>query len=235
MWRRSCTDTRDKDAAPVGSSKNPIGDMMVKISMCEANNIPFANFAVGSPSFEPPDAVLKAFYSVTANTAPGSFTYTNPAGVLELRKLIASEVVGPKQGHVAVSARNIILTPGAQTALVNVSHSILSKKDAVVLTAPIYTYFKRNVELCRGVCHIADCNPSSFDINVKSLIKAMKKAGKHMKAIMLCSPGNPSGNVIQEKALQEIICHVNAHRQKFNRRVWIVMDHTYWIKWLAVS
>jgi len=221
-----------KDALSGNSGKDYISESLAKISMLKAKNIPFANFAAGSPTFEPPDEFMNAFSSIAANRTPGNFTYTSAAGLPKLRELIASEVVSPKQGSVTVSSSNVVITPGAQSALVNVLYSIVSPKDAVVLTSPIYPFFKTNVEMFGGLCHIANCDPISFDIDIKSLVKALKKGGTRTKAIILCSPCNPSGKVIQEGKLREIVRHLNTHCQNFNTKVWIVMDHTYWnITW----
>jgi len=225
------------------SSKNPIGDMLVKMSKCEAEGVMFANFAIGSPSFKPPASFLKALSSsvdVACNQGSenectkNSFMYTHPAGAMRLRDLIASEVVSPRQGGVQVSANNVVITPGAQSALVCTLHTILSPKDAVVLTRPIYPYFKTNVEMWGGVCHFADCDAHTLDIDMDSLQKAMKRGGKRLKALMLCSPGNPSGKVIEKSQLQGITRLANAHCKKYKTKVWIVMDHTYWnITWNA--
>mmetsp|Transcript_59704 Transcript_59704/g.69786 ORF Transcript_59704/g.69786 Transcript_59704/m.69786 type:complete len:713 (-) Transcript_59704:335-2473(-) len=217
--------------------KNPIGDMLVKISKCQSEGIQIANLAVGSPSFEPPASFLKIFSSVVesgCNRKCGSFMYTNPAGTLKLREGIASEVVGPRQGDVMVFPENIVVTAGAQSALVNVLRSILSPKDTVVLTLPFYPDFKRTVEMWGGVCYYAesDCDPRLLDINIKSLAMTMRRGGKCLKALMLCSPGNPSGKVIQKELLSNIVCLVKAHCKKYQTKVWIVLDHTYWnITW----
>lgn len=95
-----------------------------------------------------------------------------------------------------------------------------------------YPYFKTAVETCGGVCHYADCDPRSSDIDIASLSKAMRRGGRRLKALMLCSPCNPSGRVIQKELLDDIVCLVYAHCKKHKTRVWILVDHTYWnITW----
>lgn len=120
IWRGN--DGR-KSGARASGGKNPIGDMQVQMSKCAAEGLPMANLAVGSPPFAPPAAFLEAFSSVTeaaCRPESRSFAYTEPAGTPELRGLIASEVVGPRQGDVTVAGDNVVVTAGAQSAFVNV-------------------------------------------------------------------------------------------------------------------
>ena len=214
---------------------NPISDMLAKMAKCQSEGKLIVNFAVGSPPFDPPAALLQTYSSLVkgaCNSSSGNFMYTDPAGTLKLRELIASEVVSPRQGDVAVSASNVIVTSGAQCALVSVLKSILSPKDGVVITTPAYPFFSKNVEMWGATCHYANADPHTLDVDMGSIARAMRRGGRGLRALMLCSPSNPSGKVMSKQLLEDVTSVVKGHCKKYGTKVWIIMDHTYWnITW----
>ena len=233
IWRKKNAQSKENIKEV---EKSPIGEMLTTLAKRQREKKVIANLAVGNPTFEPPRPFLNAFQKTIVeackeqgeSNGPGMFRYTPPEGLAPLRDLIAKEVGRRQNMHhlEEVQAKHIVMTAGAQSALGNVLRSILSPKHVVVLHKPIYPYFKIFIDTWHGDCEFADCD-DDFNIEVGSMKKAMDRAGAELKAILLCSPGNPSGKIISNEVMKEIVLLAQEHSKRHKSRVWLVMDNTY--------
>ena len=93
-------------------------------------NLPI--LAAGNPNIEPPREILESLKNHCNATfegdACGLFKYTRPAGLIQLRKKIADEV-GRWQGVSDLCEDHVIMTPGAQSAIVSVYEALLQPGD----------------------------------------------------------------------------------------------------------
>ena len=215
----------------IENESSPIFKMLKIASNREERGQPVLNFAVGNPSLEPPAAVLHSMAKVTAlsngNKRKGVYKYTNPSGLLPLREYIASEI-GDWQQNPSLTADNVILTPGAQSGIVNILQALLLEGDTVLVQTPYYPDFLSMVELWG--CHVGKINfdDKSFDLSLESIKQLTEKSGDRLRVMLLCSPSNPTGKVLGKSTIDSIIEIISEHSKKHKRDVWLVMDHTYW-------
>ena len=189
---------------------------------------------VGNPSVEPPEAFRRALRKVVLESTednqelrtPGRFKYTSPAGLNDLRQLLADHI-GPSLGARSLTSDHIVITPGAQSALVNACKTLIEPDDVAILHKPVYPEFKNAVETWQGTCSYVSCD-ANFDLDLDVLRTRLHQAGKRAKMIILCSPGNPSGKIISEAATRKIAAAVQEHRSRYDTPLWIVFDYTYW-------
>ena len=122
--------------------------------------------------------------------------YGHHLGKPELRELIVSE-------YPAIKADDILLTAGAAAALFIVATSLLSSKDHLIVVRPNYA---TNIETPRAIgCEIdfVDLNfETGFQLDV-SLIQFLIKP--NTKYISITTPHNPTGTVISEQTLLQLI------------------------------
>ncbi len=137
--------------------------------------------------------------------------YGNHLGKPELRELIVSET--------SLSPENVLITPGAATALFMVATSLLNKGDHMVVAKSNYA---TNIETPRAIG--ADIsyldmrfeNGYTLDLNeLESLIRP------DTRLVSLTYPHNPTGALIDEATLRKIIQIV----EKKNTR--LLFDETY--------
>ena len=189
---------------------------------------------VGNPTIEPPESFRRAFRKVVLESTednpelrtPGRFKYTSPAGLYELRQLLADHI-GPSLGARSITSGHIVITSGAQSALVNACKTLIKPGDVAILNKPVYPEFKNAVEMWQGTCSYVSCN-ANFDLDLDVLRTRLHQAGKLAKMIILCSPGNPSGKIIPEAAMRRIAAVAQEHRSCYGTPLWIVFDYTYW-------
>ena len=127
--------------------------------------------------------------------------YTLWAGIPELRQAIASKL--ERQNHYTIDPeREVIVTSGAQEALVTVLMSLLDAGDNVLTPSPHYGVYGE-VALMMGaeLIPVETSLESNFTIDVEALAAAITPK---TKALIIVTPNNPTGTVIPEETLRQI-------------------------------
>lgn len=215
----------------IQNEPSPIFKMLTIASLREERGQPVLNFSVGNPSLEPPSAILESMAKIVAHSCEtkqkGLYKYTNPSGLLPLREHIAAEI-GDWQQVPSLNANNVILTPGAQSGIVNILQTLLIQGDTVLIQTPFYPDFLGMVELWGCNVGKIEFDEDSFDLNLQSIVELAEAAGERLRVILLCSPSNPTGKILDKDAIERVVKIASEHSQKYKRDVWLVMDHTYW-------
>ena len=153
------------------------------------------DFTIGEPDFVSSQGVKDAACEAITN---GKEKYTENAGVIELRKLI-SEDLQKRNGRYYDPIKQIIITPGAMGALYLAFSVILNKGDEVILSNPTWTNYKHQIEMNDGIAVFVDAGEDNdFIIETEKIEKAISK---HTKAILINSPANPTGGVLDRSTL----------------------------------
>lgn len=115
---------------------------------------------------------------------------TPPRGLVRLRELLA-EVVG-RTGRAIDPERGLVVTNGAMHALALVFRSLLSPGDEVVVPAPCY-FFEGPIRAAGGMPVYVPATPDDgWRWDVEAIGRAV---GARTRALLLCTPGNPTGYV----------------------------------------
>ncbi len=165
----------------------------------------------GQPSTGAPAPALEAVSEVLHTDALG---YTEVVGDRELREIIAnwhSETYG-----VTTNADNVIITTGSSGGFVNAFLACLDAGDTVALPRPGYPAY-RNILESLG-CKIVDmvCDASTRFQPTADMLDELKP-----DAVMVTSPGNPTGTIIDPEELERIAkwCDDNG--------AWLISDEDY--------
>lgn len=130
--------------------------------------------------------------------------YSFPEGIVELRKLIAAKLARDN-GITADPMGEIVVTVGSSGAFACTIMALLNPGDGIVLFEPYYGYHL-NASLMAGLKpQFVSLAPPNFEIDEVRLRAAIQP---NTRAIVLCSPSNPSGRMYGERALQilERVC-----------------------------
>jgi aspartate/methionine/tyrosine aminotransferase len=159
------------------------------------------NLSIGQPDFPVPDAVKKAAIDAINNDQNG---YTLSQGIVALRERIArdlSEDLGyPATIGTPSSDTGIIATVGTSGALFLALMAILSPGDEVVLPDPYFVAYPSMVKILGGVPRLCDTYPD-FRMTAARLEPLLTS---RTKAVIIDSPGNPSGVVMPRRDCEEI-------------------------------
>lgn len=155
-------------------------------------------FGVGEPDFEPPSFVLEAARDALTK---GVSKYTAVSGIAPLKEAICkrtAEVRGwaPKPSQVTVSC-------GAKHALFNLAVALYEPGDEVVIPAPYWVSYPEQVKMVGATpVHVATDEASGFKMSPEAFEKAL---GPKTKAVILCTPSNPTGSAYTEGELRALV------------------------------
>ncbi|PFR29366.1 aromatic amino acid aminotransferase [Bacillus cereus] len=156
------------------------------------------SLGVGEPDFVTPWHVRQA---CIRSLEEGYTAYTANAGLLELRREIAKYL--QKQFHVSYDPNEeIIVTVGASQALDVAMRAIVNPSDEVIIIEPSFVSYAPLVTLAGGVpVSVATSLENAFKIQPEQIEAAITTK---TKAILLCSPNNPTGALLNREELEKL-------------------------------
>ncbi|WP_410985207.1 aminotransferase [Bacillus cereus] len=156
------------------------------------------SLGVGEPDFVTPWHVRQA---CIRSLEEGYTAYTANAGLLELRQEIAKYL--QKQFHVSYDPNEeIIVTVGASQALDVAMRAIVNSGDEVIIIEPSFVSYAPLVTLAGGVpVPVATSLESAFKVQPEQIEAAISTK---TKAILLCSPNNPTGALLNRDELEKL-------------------------------
>ncbi len=153
------------------------------------------NLGQGFPDFSM-NETLPAL--VTKAMADGHNQYVHMNGLPLLREVIAAKVKKLYNADVNPTDE-ITITPGATYALYTALTAILQPGDEVIVFEPAYDCYIPQIELSGAVAVTIPLTANSYKID-KELIRS--KINSKTKAIIINSPHNPSGAVLEEDDME---------------------------------
>lgn len=156
------------------------------------------SLGVGEPDFVTSWSIREA---AILSLEQGYTSYTANAGLLELREEIAAYMKA--SFDVSYSPKSeIIVTVGASQALDIALRAIIDPGDEVIVVEPCFVSYAPLVALAGG-------NPVTVQTRKENDFKLSRSDLEHSitnrtKAIILCSPNNPTGTMLNKQDLEEI-------------------------------
>ncbi len=176
---------------------------------------PVIGFGAGEPDFPTPEHIVEA--AVTAARDPRNHHYTPTAGLPELREAVAAAAL--RDGGYTVSPTDVLVTNGAKQAVYEAFATLLDPGDEVVLPAPYWTTYPEAVRLAGGVPVPVFAGPEAgYQVSVEQLEAARTP---RTKALLLCSPANPTGAVLSAVQVGAVA------RWALEHGIWVVTDEIY--------
>ncbi|HVK71240.1 MAG TPA: pyridoxal phosphate-dependent aminotransferase [Polyangium sp.] len=171
-------------------------------------------FSVGEPDFEPPRHVLDA---AQAAIDKGVSHYTAVTGTPELKAAICAATERDRGYRPAPN--EITVSCGAKHALFNVALGLYEPGDEVVIPAPYWVSYPEQVRIVGATPVIVETREDQgFRMDAASLERAITE---RTKAIILCTPSNPTGSAYAESDLRALLDVVRRHD------LWLVVDEIY--------
>lgn len=156
------------------------------------------DFTLGDPDV-PTHTAIKA--AACRAIEQGKTRYSQNAGLLELRQTIAKYYNRKEQLNYRPEDE-IIVTVGAMEGLYLCLLAMLNPGDEVIIPAPYYVNYVQMVAMCHAKPVIVD-NPEVTDLNYR-LEDIERAITPRTRAIMINTPGNPTGRVLSQDMLAGI-------------------------------
>ena len=159
----------------------------------------------GTPDFPTPPHIVEAGCRALTD---GHTRYTTWLGIPDLREAIAEKLWEENSLKVDVGSE-ILVTAGSQAAMLTVSMALVDPGDEMIIPAPFYGEYSRDLILAEGVLvPVPTKLENSFEIDPDELEKAITPM---TKGIILVSPSNPTGGIIRRATLERIAEIVQKH------------------------
>jgi aspartate aminotransferase len=171
-------------------------------------------FGVGEPDFDTPAHVREA---AKLALDKGQTRYTAVSGTPELRKAIAED--SQKRRGVACKPEQVVVGVGAKHVLFNLALALYEPGDEVIIPAPYWVSYPEQVRLAGAEPVIVETTEESgFRMSPAQLEKALTAK---TKAVILCTPSNPTGSAYAESDLRALVEVMAKHD------AWLIVDEIY--------
>ncbi|GAA0227496.1 pyridoxal phosphate-dependent aminotransferase [Cryptosporangium japonicum] len=186
-----------------------------KAKALKAAGRPVIGFGAGEPDFPTPDYVVQA--AIAACSDPANHRYTPAAGLPDLKKAIAAKTL--RDTGVEVAANQILVTNGGKQAVYEAFATLVDDGDEVILPAPYWTTYPEAIRLAGGVpVDVVADETQDYLVTVAQLEAARTP---RTKALLFCSPSNPTGSVYTAEQVEEI------GRWALEHGIWVITDEIY--------
>ena len=186
-----------------------------KAKALKAAGRPVIGFGAGEPDFPTPDYIVKA--AADAATKPANHRYTPTPGLPELRDAIVAKTL--RDSNYVITADQVLVTNGGKQAVYQSFASIIDPGDEVILPSPYWTTYPECIKLAGGISVEVFADESqNYLVTVEQLEAARTPK---TKALLFCSPSNPTGSVYSVEQVKAIGEWALAHG------IWVISDEIY--------
>jgi aspartate/methionine/tyrosine aminotransferase len=186
-----------------------------KAKALKAAGKPVIGFGAGEPDFATPDYIVEA--AVAACRQPAMHRYTPAGGLPALKEAIVAKTA--RDSGFAVTPANVLVTNGGKQAVYEAFATMLDPGDEVLLPAPYWTTYPEAIRLAGGVpVPVVADEQSGYLVSAAQLEAARTP---RTKALLFCSPSNPTGAVYPVEQVQEI------GRWALDNGLWVLTDEIY--------
>ena len=186
-----------------------------KAKALKAAGRPVIGFGAGEPDFATPGYIVEA--AVAAAKDPANHKYTPAKGLPALREAIAAKTL--RDSGYEVSPDDVIVTNGGKQAVFEAFAALVDPGDEVILPTPYWVTYPECVRLSGGTpVEVFAGADQDYKVTVDQLEAARTP---RTKAVLVCSPSNPTGSVYTPAELTAI------GQWALEHGVWVITDEIY--------
>ena len=180
----------------------------------KARGIDVFAFGVGEPDFEPPQAVLDAAKKAID---AGCSKYTAVTGIPSLKEAICAAT--EKSRGWRAEPKNVCVSIGAKHVLFNLALALYEPGDEVVIPKPYWVSYPEQVRIFGATPVLVDTREEDgWKLSAEGLERALTP---QTKAVVLCSPSNPTGAAYTEEETRALCEVLRKHD------CWLIVDEIY--------
>ncbi len=176
---------------------------------------PVIGFGAGEPDFPTPDYIVAA--AASAASVPANHRYTPTPGLPELRDAIVAKT--KRDSNYVITADQVLVTNGGKQSVYQAFATIIDPGDEVLLPTPFWTTYPECIKLAGGkTVEVFADETQSYLVSVEQLEAARTPK---TKALLFCSPSNPTGSVYSPEQVKAI------GEWALKNNIWIIADEIY--------
>lgn len=189
--------------------------MSQKSAELKAQGVDIINLSVGEPDFNTPDHIKEAAKKAVDDNYS---RYSPVAGYPALRKAICAKL--KNENGLDYLPEEIVCSNGAKQCVCNAVMALVSPGEEVIIPAPYWVSYPQMVLMADGKPVFVEAKiEQDFKITPEQLEAAITPK---TRAIILCSPSNPTGSVYSKDELEALAVVLRKHEG-----VYIISDEIY--------
>ncbi len=172
-------------------------DVLEKAQELERMGERVIHMEVGEPDFDTPECINEACYRAIRE---GKTHYTHSLGLIELREAVAEDYWN--KYRVKVSPEQILVASGTSPALLLLFSALLEPGEEIILSNPYYPCYPNIIQFVEGSPVFVEVKEEEGFQYLPEMIEP--KLSTRVKGIMINSPSNPTGNIMDEARMKKI-------------------------------
>ena len=169
-----------------------------KAKALKAQGRPVISYAAGEPDFETPQNIVEA--ALRAVSDPKNHRYTPAVGLPEMREAIAEKTL--RDSGTKVDPSQVLVTNGGKQAVYTAFQVALNDGDEVLVPTPYWTTYPEAIKLAGGTqVDVFAGSDQDYKVTPEQLEAHYTEK---TKALLMCSPNNPTGAVYSKEELEAI-------------------------------
>ncbi|AAQ00063.1 MULTISPECIES: pyridoxal phosphate-dependent aminotransferase [Prochlorococcus] len=173
------------------------------------------SLSAGEPDFDTPNFIVEAAKKALDD---GITKYGPAGGDPSLREEVAKKLT--EINDVPTSPENVLITNGGKQAIFNLLQVIINPGDEVLIPSPYWLSYPEITKIAGGIpITINSSKGNSFSLDIEEI---EKNINHKTKLLILNSPCNPTGRIIQESELQSIANLLRKHPN-----IYVMSDEIY--------
>jgi aspartate aminotransferase len=187
--------TRAKTIPP-----SPIRKLVPYAEEAKRNGKHVYHINIGQPDIQSPREFLDFYRNHKLDLIP----YGHSAGLWEYRDELVKYYA---KYHIDISSDEIVVTTGGSEAIIFAMMTTMDTEDELIIPEPFYTNYN-GFAIEAGVKIVPVTSKVEEGFRLPSITKIKEKINPKTKAIMICTPNNPTGYVYTRKemeALKELV------------------------------
>ena len=186
-----------------------------KAKALKAAGRPVIGFGAGEPDFPTPEYIVNS--AIDAASKLPNHRYSPTPGLPELRDAIVAKT--KRDSGYEITADQVLVTNGGKQAVYQAFATIIDNGDEVILPAPYWTTYPEAIKLAGGISvEVFADETQNYLVTVEQLEAARTPK---TKALLFCSPSNPTGSVYTEAQTKAI------GEWALKHGIWVITDEIY--------
>ena len=181
------------------------------------------DFSLGNPSVPAPDCVNKTVKSLASDfDSVALHGYTSAQGAFDVRKKIADYI--NEKYSAPVTPDCLYMTCGAAASLTICVNALCCDRDEFITFTPFFPEYRVFVEAAGGSLVAVESEDGTLQIDAKKLESAINE---HTKAVIVNSPNNPSGVVLNRKSIDALCNILRKKSEEYSHPIFLISDEPY--------
>lgn len=198
---------------PLNANLAPLKRSAIRVYTNLARQTPdCAMLTIGEPDFDTPEGIRQAAWAALQQ---GQTHYAPNQGTQALREAIAAYET--RRGN-ATSPQEVLVTVGSSQALFTALLGILNPGEEVIVPVPAFSLYETIITIAGGKMVPLDITATDFQIDAAALNRLITPK---TKAIVLNSPNNPTGGILNRQSLEAV------KQAVLGKPIFIVSDNVY--------